>query len=122
LLLIATAGVALGAHWWWWFGLAGIVLSQILITGSWSDAKFGTLANVVIAVPLLLLAVDARPSSFRSRFARDRDVLWLGRPVRHAPWWKPTSWRCRRSCRRTFVASAPSAGPTCATCACDSTP
>jgi hypothetical protein len=38
---------------------------------------------LVVAVPLTLRAVDARASSFRSRFARDRDAL-LARPVRGA--------------------------------------
>jgi hypothetical protein len=64
--------------------LPGVVLSQALITHSWVDAKFGTIANLVIAMPLALLLLDARPSSFRSRFAHDRDVL-LARPRRPAP-------------------------------------
>ena len=83
LLTGAAIGFALGAHWWWWLGLTGIALSQVLITQSWSDAKFGTIANLVIAIPLVLLALDARPSSFRSRFEHDRDAL-LARPVRPA--------------------------------------
>jgi hypothetical protein len=84
LLIGAFIGFALGAPRWWWLALPGVVLSQVLITQSWSDAKFGTIANLVIAIPLLLLAVDARPSSFRSRFARDRDAL-LTRPVSPPP-------------------------------------
>jgi hypothetical protein len=80
LLAGAAITVALGAQSWWWLGLPGMVLSQALITQSWSDAKFGTIVNAVIAVPLLLLLIDARPSSFRSRFAHDRDAL-LARPV-----------------------------------------
>jgi hypothetical protein len=84
LLVVAAIGVALGMHWWWWPGLAGLVLSQVLITQSWSDAKFGTLANLVIAIPVMLLLLDARASSFRSRFARDRDAL-LARPVIGSP-------------------------------------
>jgi hypothetical protein len=75
LLVGAATCFALGAQWWWWFGLPGMVLSQVLIAQSWSDAKVGTLANMVIAIPLLLLLLDARPGSFRSRFARDRDAL-----------------------------------------------
>jgi hypothetical protein len=84
LLVGAAIGVVLGAHWWWWLALPGVVLSQVLIARSWSDAKFGTVANVVIAIPLALLALDARPSSFRSRFAHDCDAL-LARPVRPTP-------------------------------------
>jgi hypothetical protein len=84
LLVGAAISFALGAPWWWWFGLPGVVLSQVLVAQAWSDAKFGTIANLVIAIPVALLLIDARPSSFRSRFARDRDAL-LARPVRPAP-------------------------------------
>jgi hypothetical protein len=84
LLAGAAIGVARDAHWWWWAGLPGIVLSEGLIAQSWADARFGTLVNLVAAVPLLLLAVDARPGSFRSRFTRDRDAL-LARPGHPTP-------------------------------------
>jgi hypothetical protein len=84
LLVGAAIGVARGAHAWWWLALPGVALSQVLITQAWSDAKVGTLANLAIAIPLVLLALDARPSSFRSRFGRDRDAL-LARSVRPAP-------------------------------------
>ncbi|HYW30117.1 MAG TPA: DUF6544 family protein [Gemmatimonas sp.] len=84
LLVAAAAAFALGAHLWWWLALPGVVLSQTLIAQSWKDARFGTLANLVIAVPLVLAAIDARPSSFRSRFAHDREAL-LARPVRDSP-------------------------------------
>jgi len=84
-LLLGTAvSVARGASWWWGLALPAVVLSQVMIVRSWNDARFGTLANVIIAVPLLLLAIDARPGSFRSQFARHRDAL-LARPVRPAP-------------------------------------
>jgi hypothetical protein len=85
LLLLGTAvSVARGASWWWGIALPAVVLSQVMIMRSWNDARFGTLANLIIAVPLLLLAIDARPGSFRSQFARHRDAL-LARPVPPAP-------------------------------------
>jgi hypothetical protein len=85
-ILLASVAIsfALHMHWWWWLGLPGVVLSQVLIGQAWQDARFGTLANLVIAVPLVLAALDARPSSFRSRFARDRDAQ-LAR-LAHANW------------------------------------
>jgi hypothetical protein len=84
-LLVGSAiAVAISARWWWYLALPGALLSQVLIAQTWSDAKFGTLANIVIAVPLLLLAADARAGSFRSQFARDRDAL-LARPVQPSP-------------------------------------
>lgn len=81
LLIGASTAVAVRAHWWWYLVLPGAVLSQLLIMQSWGDAKVGTAVNVLIAIPLLLLAADARPDSFRSRFARDRTAL-LRRPPR----------------------------------------
>ncbi len=85
ILLIGSAvAVAITARWWWYLALPGVLLSQYLIMQAWGDAKFGTLANIIIAVPLLLLALDARVGSFRSRFASDRAAL-LARPVRPTP-------------------------------------
>ncbi len=84
ILLLGTAlFVTLGTQRWWWVGLPAVLLSQALIVSTWSDAKFGTVANIMIAVPLLVLSADTRPSSFRSRFARDRDAL-LALPRRPA--------------------------------------
>lgn len=33
---------------WIYFAITAVVLSQILIINSWQDAKFGTIANVII--------------------------------------------------------------------------
>ncbi len=80
-LLVASATMlATGAHRWWWLGLVAVTLSQLLITQSWSDAKFGTLANLIIMVPLVIAAADMRPGSFRAQFSRNRDRL-LVRPT-----------------------------------------
>ncbi len=75
LLMGAALGFALNTEWWWWLGLCGLLLSQALIAQRWSDAKFGTLMNLLLLVPVVLSALDARRSSFSSRFARDRDAL-----------------------------------------------
>jgi hypothetical protein len=53
---------------WWWFGLPAVVLSQVLIVRSWRDAKFGTLANLVLLVPLAAAVLDALPSSYRNEY------------------------------------------------------
>ncbi len=37
---------------WWLVGLTAILVSQILIIRFWKDAKFGTIANVIIAAIL----------------------------------------------------------------------
>jgi hypothetical protein len=40
--------------WWWIIAVPALVLSQILIIMSWQDAKFGTIANVVILASIIL--------------------------------------------------------------------
>jgi hypothetical protein len=83
LLVVAAAALVFHDRWWWYPAVAGVILSQALIVSAWTDAKAGTTANLIIAVPLLVAALDARSSSFRSIFTRDRDVL-LARATRPA--------------------------------------
>jgi len=84
LLCVAAGAEAIGTRWWWYPALPAVLLSQALIVSSWGDAKFGTVVNLIIAIPLLLVALDSRPSSFRSMFAHDRDML-LARATHPAP-------------------------------------
>lgn len=39
---------------WWIVGLAAVIISQVLIILSWNDAKFGTIANIIIAIPIII--------------------------------------------------------------------
>jgi hypothetical protein len=39
---------------WWVFGLIAIFISQLLIISFWKDAKFGTVANLIILIPVLI--------------------------------------------------------------------
>lgn len=49
ILLIATVlFYLLQNEYWWLIAVLGAILSQLLIIGFWQDAKFGTIANVVI--------------------------------------------------------------------------
>jgi len=49
---------------WWLAAAPGVILSQVLIFTSWTDAKFGTIANVLILLPLLISILNSLPSSF----------------------------------------------------------
>lgn len=53
---------------WWRVALPAVILSQILIFLSWGDAKFGTVANLVIVLPLIAAALEARPGSYPNRY------------------------------------------------------
>ena len=55
-LLLVTAAVlrVLERETWWIPGALGVVLSQGLIFFQWTDAKAGTIANVLLALPLVI--------------------------------------------------------------------
>lgn len=57
-----------GAGTWHIAAWVAIVLSQLLIFSAWEDAKFGTIANLLILLPATAAALDARPTSFRGRY------------------------------------------------------
>jgi hypothetical protein len=84
LLLVTAVASGTGARWWWVVGLPALILSQALIVQRWGDAKLGTLANVVIVIPMLVSALDMRSTSFRSRFDHDSRVA-LVRPFTAIP-------------------------------------
>jgi hypothetical protein len=67
---LTTAGalLLLRSSAWWWVGAPAVVLSQLLIVLAWRDAKFGTLANLIILVPLIAAGLEARPTSYRNRY------------------------------------------------------
>jgi len=39
---------------WWIIGIIAVIISQILIFTAWNDAKFGTIANIIILVAIIL--------------------------------------------------------------------
>jgi hypothetical protein len=59
--LLAAAALRVGRQEGWWIpALLGVLLSQALIVVAWRDAKFGTLANLLILVPAAIAAGQAR--------------------------------------------------------------
>jgi len=69
---LATAGLLQATPSRWWIvGLPALLLSQTLIVLSWSDAKFGTLANLIVLVPLVFAMLEASPRSFASLYQRE---------------------------------------------------
>jgi hypothetical protein len=69
LAFLASAPLVLrGPGAWWWLAGGGVVLSQIAIVASWSDARFGTLANVLVLVGVVYAAAATGPWSFRATY------------------------------------------------------
>jgi hypothetical protein len=58
--------------WWWLIGFVAILASQYLIFTTWQDAKFGTIANVII---LLAAVVGYGQWSFNQSIGRDVNQL-----------------------------------------------
>jgi hypothetical protein len=54
LFLLSAVLFLLKIDVWWMIGIAAVMLSQILIIISWSDAKAGTIANVIILAGAIL--------------------------------------------------------------------
>ena len=70
-LLLATAtSLFLWPQWWWVVGAAAIIVSQIVIVTSWTDASYGTIANVIILAGVTFGFLSQGPSSFRTAYDR----------------------------------------------------
>jgi len=54
LFIVATILLLLKKDAWLVFGGAAVIISQILIFTVWTDAKFGTIANIIILVAVVL--------------------------------------------------------------------
>lgn len=74
-LLFATALVLLilQSNYWWIFGFLGVIVSQILIFNYWSDAKFGSIANLIILVSVLISFAGIR---FQKKVAEEQKALF----------------------------------------------
>jgi len=67
-LLAAAATCHASPTWFWAVGGVALVLSQTLIILAWSDARFGTVANVVLLVGVVLGFVAHGPGSLRAEY------------------------------------------------------
>ncbi|MBM4171488.1 MAG: hypothetical protein FJ214_06435 [Ignavibacteria bacterium] len=65
-------------EFWWFFGGLGILLSQFLIILDWSDAKNGTIANVIILIPVIISLAGSLPSSYKNIFKAEA-IIGLNR-------------------------------------------
>ena len=76
LLWLLAGLLTVGAAWlplrhYWVVGILAALLSQAVVLSSWSDAKFGTLPNVIAVLVGLYSFVAFGPFSLRAAFASD---------------------------------------------------
>ncbi len=60
LLLAAAVALLLHRDKWWVLALFGVGLSQVLIVLWWKDARFGTVANILLIAAVLLRVLSRR--------------------------------------------------------------
>lgn len=60
---------------WWVPAALGLACSTVVIVAAWNDAKFGLVANAIVAVPVVVAALGAAPNSFGARYRRDARLL-----------------------------------------------
>ncbi|MDF9798637.1 hypothetical protein OKW21_003900 [Catalinimonas alkaloidigena] len=53
-LIVTSIAFLLNKEWWWMIGIFALLFSQGLIIFYWSDAKFGTLANIILLIGIVL--------------------------------------------------------------------
>lgn len=71
LTLAAAALLLLSPRWWWAAGALAVLVSQVVILSSWKDAKFGTLANLLLLLGVAYGFAARGPWSLRAEFERD---------------------------------------------------
>lgn len=93
-LFITTLGLFLfNNNYWWLFGIISILLSQFLIVQFWTDAKFGTIANIIISFAIIIgygsfnfaQKVNVELSQMYSNMESSQDVIVSKLMFAHLP-------------------------------------
>ena len=64
LFLVSAVLYFLKTECWWVPATVAIAVSQVLIVLSWHDARFGTIANLIILLPVIMGIMSSLPSSY----------------------------------------------------------
>jgi hypothetical protein len=68
LLIGAVAALFTAPRWFWLVGAAGLAASQTAIAASWGDARFGTIANVILLIAVIHAAFAWGPFGLRAEY------------------------------------------------------
>jgi hypothetical protein len=71
LFLLAAACLFFKLQLWWIPASLAILFSQLMIIISWKDAKFGTIANLLIIIPVIVSFANSLPSSYYNQFRKE---------------------------------------------------
>jgi hypothetical protein len=73
LFLVASLLLSFHSNSWWIAAAAAVALSQFIIIRQWDDAKFGTIANVIIFIPAVASFANNLPSGFEGIYRSEAD-------------------------------------------------
>lgn len=81
--MVIAAGVllAMRVRTWWVVGAIALVVSQALILTSWSDARAGTVANVILLIAVIHGYASQGPRSYRAEYRRRVEAALPGLPI-----------------------------------------
>jgi len=94
LFILTAVFYFLGKDWWWIIGSASIIISQIVIVFSWNDAKYGTIVNLILLVPLVIAYANYQPTSYKNVFKAEVEkglkrfstqALFAEEDIKHLP-------------------------------------
>jgi hypothetical protein len=71
LFLVTAVCLFTWPQWWWVAGAVAVLVSQVVIVTSWSDARYGTIANLIVICGVALGFLSQGPSSFRAEYERE---------------------------------------------------
>jgi hypothetical protein len=96
LFLAAIILLLVDAGWWWMIALAALLISQGLVISTWSDAKFGTVANAIV---LLAVVAGFGNWQFERKFRKDVEETFrkAGNPSTTLPRRRPSPRGVSRS-------------------------
>lgn len=67
-LIVAVAALFVAPRGFWLVGVFGVLISQIVIVSSWSDAKFGTIMNVIVLMAVVHSAFARGPFGLHASY------------------------------------------------------
>ena len=72
-MLATGVAVWIWPRWWWLLGAVAVLVSQVAIASAWTDAKFGTVANVIVLAGVVFGFLAWGPWSLRAQYEADID-------------------------------------------------
>lgn len=78
LLLLSAVAFFIKTEWWWIVATVGFIFSQGLIITYWQDAKFGTIANIIL---LIGCSLGYGNWNFNKMVQQEIDHFWSEVPV-----------------------------------------